>query len=180
MKTTMQTETVTCGGCGAPLSIPDNVEYVACRFCQAQLHVQRNQSVVFTEVLQSLQKQTERLADNTDVLRLQNEIAMLDREWDQKSSELMIRGKHGRVSVPDKTSAVVGGIFLTLFGLFWTVMAGAMFPPMALFGILFIIFGVISCVKVHTNAERFETLQATHQHQRNELLNRLRQAEPRD
>lgn len=171
----MQTETVTCGGCGAPLSIPGNVEYVACRFCQAQLHVQRNQSVVFTEVLQSLQKQTERLAETTEVLRLQNEIALLDREWEQKTADLMVRGKHGRVSVPDKSSAIIGGVFLTLFGLFWTIMAGAMFPPMALFGILFIVFGVMNCVKIHTNAERYESLQTTHERQRRELRERLRE-----
>lgn len=169
----MQTETVTCGGCGAPLSIPGNVEYVVCRFCQAQLHVQRHQSVVFTEVLQSLQQQTERLAETTEVLRLQNEIALLDRDWDQQSAELMVRGKHGRVSVPDKSSAIVGGVFLTLFGLFWTVMAGAMFPPMALFGILFIIFGVMNCMKLHSNADRYEALQAAHHRQREDLLRRL-------
>lgn len=171
----MPTETVTCSACGAPLSIPDNAEYVACRYCQAQLHVQRSQSVVFTEVLQSLQKQTERLADNTEVLRLQNEIAMLDREWEQKTADLMVRGKHGRVSVPDKTSAIVGGVFLTLFGLFWTVMAGAIFPPMALFGILFIIFGVMNCMRIHSNAERYELLQASHDRKRRDLKSRLRE-----
>lgn len=169
----MPTETVTCGGCGAPLTIPENVEYVACRYCQAQLHVQRNQSVVFTEVLQSLQQQTERLVDNTDILRIQNEIALLDREWEQQTAGLMVRGKHGRVSVPDKNSAVFGGIFLTVFGLFWTCLAGAMFPPIALFGILFIVFGLVNVRKQHDNAERYSQLQAAHEIKRNKLRRQL-------
>lgn len=170
----MQTETVTCGGCGAPLAIPENVEYVACRFCQAQLHVQRNQSVVFTEVLQSLQQQTERLADNTEILRLQNEIALLDREWDQRTAELMVHGKNGRVSVPDKTSAVVGGAFIAVFGLGWTCFAGAMFPPMALFGILFVVLGLFNVFKQYNNAERFAQLQSAHQLQRHRLREQLK------
>jgi hypothetical protein len=151
------------------------VEYVACRYCQAQLHVQRNQSVVFTEVLQSLQQQTERLADNTEILRLQNEIALLDREWEQQSAELMVHGKHGRVSTPDKNSAVVGGMFITIFGLFWTCIAGAMFPPMALFGILFIVMGLINVRKQHDNAERYTQLKASHQIKRDRLREQLDQ-----
>ena len=169
----MQTETVTCGGCGAPLTIPENVEYVACRFCQAQLHVQRNQSVVFTEVLQSLRQQTERLADNTEILRLQNEIALLDRDWEQKTAELMVHGKHGRVSVPDKTSAVLGGTVIAIFGLVWTCIAGAMFPPMALFGILFIAMGLWNARQQHDNAERYQQLKASHQIQRDRLRDQL-------
>ncbi len=171
----MQTETVSCGGCGAPLTIPENVEYVACRFCQAQLHVQRNQSVVFTEVMKSLQQQTERLADNTDILRIQNEIALLDREWEQQSAALMVRGKHGSVSVPDKSSAVLGGIFIALFGLFWTCLAGAMFPPMALFGILFIAIGLLNARKHHENANRCDQLNQIHQQKRDDLRNQLDQ-----
>lgn len=169
----MQTETVTCGGCGAPLTIPENVEYVACRFCQAQLHVQRNQSVVFTEVLQSLQQQTERLADNTEILRLQNEIALLDRDWEQKTAELMVHGKHGRVSVPDKTSAVLGGTVIAIFGFIWTCIAGVMFPPMALFGILFVAMGLWNARQQHDNAERYQQLKASHQIQRDRLRDQL-------
>ncbi|HET6425050.1 MAG TPA: hypothetical protein VFG20_15290 [Planctomycetaceae bacterium] len=169
----MQAETVICSACGAPLTIPETVEYVACRYCQAQLHVQRNQSVVFTEVLQSLQKQTERIADTTDVLRIQNEIALLDREWEQQSAGLMVHGKHGRVSVPDKTSAVVGGTVITLFGLFWTAMAGLMFPPMALFGLLFISLGLWNTFKVHNDAGRYTQLRTLHDQKRQALRDQL-------
>lgn len=169
----MQTETVTCGGCGAPLTIPENVEYVSCKFCHAQLHVQRNQSVVFTEVMKSLQQQTERLADNTEVLRIQNEIALLDREWEQQSAGLMVHGKHGSVSVPDKTSTVLVGIFVVAFGLMWTCIAGVMFPPFALFGILFVAIAMWNIIKQHNNAGRYAELQAAHEIKRNKLRRQL-------
>ena len=38
-------------------------------------------------------------------------------------------------------AAMLTGIFVVCFGIFWTVMAGSMFPPMAIFGILFTAIG---------------------------------------
>jgi hypothetical protein len=170
----MELERIACGSCGAALDVPEVVQYITCRHCGSALHVQRTDSVAFTEVLQTLQEQSARIAENTDVLRLQNEITLLDQDWERRSADLMIHGKEGRISTPDKTSAVIGGVFITGFGLLWTAFAGAMFPPMALFGLLFVCAGIWTSISAYHKAEQYETLRAEHDRKRSELLARLR------
>jgi len=65
----------------------------------------------------------------------------------------MVMGKHGVRQLPSRAGSVVGGLFVTGFGIFWIMMAGSatrmssnshgvgsMFP---LFGILFVAFGIV-------------------------------------
>lgn len=176
----MDLERVTCGSCGASLDVPESADYVNCRHCGSSLHVQRTDSVVFTEVVNTLKQHSERLAENTEMLRLQNELELLDQEWQNESAGLMVRDKHGRESIPGKSSSIVGGIIILVFGLFWTIMAGAIFPPMALFGIIFILFGLFANARAYTMAGRFENLQHLHDEKRLELLSRLRSLRRRD
>ena len=173
-------ETVTCGGCGAPLSIPDNVEYVACRFCQAQLHVQRNQSVVFTEVLQSLQKQTERLANNTEILRLQQNIEFLDKEWKDESAEFTTPDSHGCMVFPDRESVAIEGKIMVAAAVIGTIAVFFFQPLLSLIGLLCVVAAVGNAKLRQEKVARFEVKQAAYQQKRNDLLDRLRQAEPRD
>jgi hypothetical protein len=173
----MDLDRIACGNCGANLDVPDGVQFVTCRHCGSSLKVQRSNDVAFTEVLQSLKEHSARIADNTDALRLQNEIALLDQEWEQRSADLMLRGKHGRVSSPDKASAVVGGVVITIFGLVWTAIAGMMFPPMAILGLLFVAFGLWNSVTAFDKAGRYQALQAEHDHKREDLLSRLQSLE---
>lgn len=176
----MDLERVTCGSCGASLDVPESADYVNCRHCGSSLHVQRTDSVVFTEVVNTLKQHSERLAENTEMLRLQNELELLDQEWRNESAGLMVRDKHGHESIPGKSTSVVGAIVVVVFGLFWTIMAGAMFPPMALFGILFIGFGLYTSMRTYSMAGRYETLQSAHDEKQQELLSRIRSLRRRD
>ena len=60
-------------------------------------------------------------------------------------------------------AAMLTGIFVVCFGIFWTVMAGSLFPPMAIFGILFTAIAGVNAYntykKVTQNAEK------PHEHQ---------------
>ncbi|MBQ6878139.1 MAG: hypothetical protein IJO22_07050 [Oscillospiraceae bacterium] len=60
-------------------------------------------------------------------------------------------------------AAMLTGIFVVCFGIFWTIMAGSIFPPMAIFGILFTAIGAVNAYntykKVTKNAEK------PHEHQ---------------
>lgn len=174
----MELQKLVCGGCGAGLDVPASVEYVNCRHCGSALHVRRTESVVFTEVLESLKQQSDRIAENTEMLRIQNEIALLDREWEQEAAGLMIRDKHGRSHTPDSgpMALIVGG-GVVAFGLFWTVLAGMMFPPMALFGLVFIAIAVSSLISHQSKAKRYQELQHEHDLKRDELMSRLRSME---
>ena len=57
--------------------------------------------------------------------------------------------KRGRA--PSFTAGIIG-IITVLFGLIWTFLVGSIFPPMALFGILFIIIGIWNTVYNFKNA----------------------------
>ena len=46
----------------------------------------------------------------------------------------------------------IAGIFAIAFGIFWTIMAGRMFFPMAIFGLFFIAIAVINTVRSFKNA----------------------------
>ena len=60
-------------------------------------------------------------------------------------------------------SAMLIGIFVVCFGIFWTVMAGSMFPPMAIFGILFTAIGAVNTYNMYKAAK--ENSEKSHEHQ---------------
>ena len=60
-------------------------------------------------------------------------------------------------------SAMLIGIFVVCFGIFWTVMAGSMFPPMAIFGILFTAIGAVNTYNMYKAAK--ENSEKPHEHQ---------------
>ncbi len=74
----MNLQSVSCGNCGASLNLPAGVGFVTCRHCGSALKVQHTESVAFTEVLETLKEQSSRIAQNTEALQIQNEIALLD------------------------------------------------------------------------------------------------------
>ena len=170
----MDLEPIVCGSCGAALTIPADVQFVNCRHCSTALKVQRNESVTFTEVMNTIREQSSRIEENTEVLRIQGEIALLDREWEERTAELMIQDKHGRSSIPDKTSSVVMGVFLTLFGTFWTAVAMWIFPPFAIIGVAMMGVWVWVSMSSYRKAEQYERLKAEHETRREVLMNRLR------
>ncbi len=169
----MDLEPIVCGSCGAALTIPDGVRFVNCRHCGTPLRVQRTESVTFTEVLKSIQDQSSRIAENTEVLRIQGEIALLDREWEERTTELMVRDRHGRRSIPGKTSSVIIGVVLTLFGTVWAIVAWAMFPPLAYFSVVVIGIWVWASMSSYGKAEQYEHLKEEHERRRSDLLNRI-------
>lgn len=154
----MSVNTVCCNGCGAPLKLPDGANYVTCQFCNASLHVQRNDSVVFTELVDSLKKTTDDIANSTSVLALQNQLILLQQEWDRKSSSLMIRGKDGHAVEPNALGLSIGAFIGIPFILLWICVAGVMFPPMAAFGVVMLILIVWQTCSGLTKANQFTAL----------------------
>ena len=69
----------------------------------------------------------------------------------------MHTNNHNKEPQSPLASALVG-IFVVCFGIFWTIMAGSMFPPMAIFGILFTAIGAVNTYNVYKTAkEKGET-----------------------
>jgi hypothetical protein len=175
----MDLERIACGNCGAALDVPDGVQFVTCRHCGSSLKVARTNDIAFTEVLETLKEQSARIADNTDVIRLQNEIALLDQEWEQRSASLMVHGQHGRVSTPDKSTAMAMGITGIIGAGIWTAIAAATFPLMILFGIVVGGIMLLGSYAGYEKACRYESLKAKHDQKRRSLLSRLRSLEGR-
>ena len=70
---------------------------------------------------------------------------------------------HRRSEPQSPLAAMLIGIFVVCFGIFWTIMAGSMFPPMAIFGILFTAIGAVNAYNIYKNIK--ENAEKPHEHQ---------------
>ncbi len=162
---------VSCQNCGASLDIPDNARFVTCQFCNTRLAVQHTGSAIFTELLGELSEKTTRMAANLEVIRVQNEIEKLDREWSAEKDSHMIRGKHGRVKEPDAAVSVFGGIFLLLIGA--SACLSAPQTPFLAIGFLVVIGGVYQIISGPIKAEAYRKAREAYESERRILESRL-------
>lgn len=183
----MKLYSLSCQHCGAPLEVPAKVKQLTCQFCGTRLKVQQTGSAVYTEALGEISETTNRIADNTDFIRLQNELERIDREWALEKERFMVRGKDGRLSVPSRGASLVGGIFIVGFGIFWTVMAtgiagvatagfgraGAVAGIFPCFGLLFIGFGLFVCIHNYSKAGDFELRQRQYHQRRQRIVDEM-------
>jgi len=174
----MALESVACNNCGAPLQVPEEANYVTCVHCSTQLSVKRTGNARFTEAIDDLREQVEKLTR-------QNELEALDREWALERESFMVSGKHGRRRLPTKTGSLIGGIVITVFGLFWTSMAagitgtasnfggggiGGAFACFPLFGLLFVAAGIAISIYAYRKAHDYEQAHRRYQQRRREIL----------
>jgi DNA-directed RNA polymerase subunit RPC12/RpoP len=113
----METLSVRCNHCGAPLQVASNTRFVTCQFCGSSLEVKRTESSIFTEEVAKIAENTGRMAESLNVIALQNEIEKLDREVGLShvsSSNTKGRGLAG---------GVLGGAFGILFAVVCFLMA---------------------------------------------------------
>lgn len=168
---------LTCNHCGAPLEVPEGTRFLTCSYCSSRLQVEHKGNAWYTSVLERIEKQTEAVADDLETIKLQNELERIDREWVMEKDQYMIRGKHGTLREPTSGPAgILIGIFVICFGLFWTVMAAAIFPPMALFGLIFIGFAIANIATSKRKAKAYDAARARYDARRRELLRELREA----
>ncbi len=167
----MQTESINCNSCGAPLSVPTSANYVTCTHCGTQLAVRRNQTVAYTETLARIEQKTDRIAEQVEQLSHESELEKLDRQWDRRQAELLVTDKNGRTSVPSAAGALVGGGIAAVFGLFWTISAASMGAPVffPLFGVLFIGMAIYIAVSGCAKAAEYSNALAAYQRRRQAL-----------
>ncbi len=170
-------ESLLCNGCGAPLEVPESANFVKCNHCQTQLAVRRNESSTFTESIDKLNATTESLAEQVTRLTRQQELAVLDREWEIERANYMITNNEtGRSSVPTEGGAMIGGIVATVFGVLWMLFAigitsggpsgASLFP---LFGLLFIGVGIYSAINAGNKAHDYKRALARYKSKRAKL-----------
>lgn len=172
----MTTESVRCNHCGAPLEVADSTRFVTCSFCDCQLEVKRTDSSIFTEEVERIARATDRMADSLEVIKLQNEIEQLDREWDGTRSgyETSRRGKGPQ----SRTGAAVGLLFAVFFAIVCFAMAGLAGNSGApgIFSLVPVgmgFFALIAAILGMANSAKFATGRNNYQNRRDELVRRL-------
>ena len=166
----MRLESVTCNHCGAPLQVPEGTKYVTCLHCDRQLTVIESGGARFTQVVEELHAQVARLTR-------QNEAEALDRAWEREKEQYLETDKDGFKRIPTKSDSVVGGVIIAAFGTAWTIfacgIAGGEFGGLGwlipLFGIGFVVIGLIRAVSNYQNAERYEQAHREYQERRREV-----------
>ena len=174
----MKITKVCCQGCGADLQVDETVRYVTCNYCHARLEVVHDPSVTHTRLMEKLEKNTERMAENLRVIELQNDLARMDREWEQRRESFMVTGKHGHRSLPSTAGSTIGGVVAVVFGIIWMGAAGSMGAPLpfVLFGVVFVGFAIFNAVRGFSKASAHDSAEAYHQSRRAELMRRIEAA----
>lgn len=171
----METLSVRCNHCGAPLQVSDATRFVTCQFCHSSLEVKRTESSIFTEEVARIAENTGKMAESLEVIALQNEIEKLDREWGIEQMNSMVPSRTG----PRPPGNPWFGLAFTVFfaagcfsmaslasservpGIFIFVPAG-----MGLFALFAGISGVLK-------GETRKAAQTSYQHRRSELEHQL-------
>jgi hypothetical protein len=173
----MRLVSLNCNQCGAPLEVPETIQFVTCVYCSARLSIQRSGSVIYSEALDKIEKRTERISEDLETIKLQNELESLDRQWMLDRDRYQVKGQDGHFSVPGRAGIIVGMVLAAGFGVFWTVTAVSMGAPghFPLFGIVFVIMAIVGGIAGLNKAESYQRNRKSYEGQRKLLLQKLRE-----
>jgi hypothetical protein len=181
----METLSVRCNHCGAPLTVSESTRFVTCQFCQSNLEVKRTDSSIFTEEVAKIAENTGRMAESLEVIELQNEIERVDREWSQTEASYMVRGKHGSHRPSSSVFGIAFAIFFACvcFGMafFMSNVAGS-FPGGGGFSMIGLvpagmgIFAIVAALNNMSKGAELEEKEKIHQSRRAVLVAKLKRA----
>lgn len=165
----METVSVRCNHCGAPLQVAEATRFVTCQFCHSSLEVKRTESALFTEEVAKIAEHTGKMAQSLEVIQLQNEIERLDREHAARDSASASNGSGA--------AGVIVLVLAILFGGFFAVTSARHGAPwiFPLFGGGFALLGIIRLAAVCTGNARGsgDKAAAAYDQRRGELARRL-------
>jgi hypothetical protein len=169
----MDTISIRCNSCGAPLEAGAQARYITCKFCNSQLEIKRTASSVFTEEISKIARTTERMAENLEAIKLQNEIEMLDRESAAAAmSQVAQKGGGGKS----------GGVLALGFCIFFAIVCFGMASGVGghgapgMFTLIPVgmgILGLIIGITVFNQSRKVAEQQNTLQQRRDELARKL-------
>jgi len=174
----METLSVRCNHCGAPLTVSESTRFVTCQFCQSNLEVKRTDSSIFTEEVAKIAENTGRMAESLEVIELQNEIERVDREWSQTEAGYTVHGKNGPQRPSSSLFGLAFAIFFACVCFGMSVFASQMLGPgiFALVPAGMGIFALVAAVMNMTKGEELEQAQERHRARRAELVAKLQRA----
>jgi hypothetical protein len=170
----MSIENVACTRCGALMEIEPSVHLVTCRACGTTLAIHRNDSSAWTEptATDEVAARLDAVEAAADQLAVRSELDALDRQWERDRQQHMILLHSGVRKVPDKTTSILIGVAIGVFGVAWmAITAGLSWIP--LLGLLFIAFGVGVAIWAYRKAVMYQQGQERYQARRAELEKKL-------
>lgn len=172
----METVSVRCNHCGAPLEVDAETRFVTCQFCHSSLEVKRTGTSLFTQEIEKIARNTEHMAGSLEVIELQNEIERLDREW--MAGNPVSFDKNGRPLAEPSTG---GAIFQMAFTVFFAIVCLGMAGSMASFGgggfaivpVCMAIFAIVASIMGMSKAGGHQKRKEAYLQQREEMVARL-------
>tara|TARA_R110002126_G_scaffold12416_10_gene54028 strand:- start:3541 stop:4062 length:522 start_codon:yes stop_codon:yes gene_type:complete len=161
-----------CNQCGAPLEVPDRANFVTCNFCSTRLSIQKTDKVVFTEAIGEIQERTRDIASDVAFLRMQSQLAELDRQWVIRRDSFMTPDADGQMRLVGKKTAIAAGIVAVVmgFGLSFAIATSSESPGFALIPPVFTLFVLFTAKMTYRRADRFENEQLDYRRARQALL----------
>lgn len=169
--------TSTCDNCETEIKTKSRVKYITCPICKHPLTVHHEGGRPRTEIIG--QRKTSSRSDNNfqQLLRVENEIARLDREWTIEREKYRMHGRHTS-NLPNQTTGV-GTIFAMIvgvgFALFWIGKVSEIENPGAFqaFGIVFIIAVVVSAISRLNKSSNYGEAEQQYKETRQKLTQKL-------
>lgn len=164
----MRVESVSCNNCGAPLEVEAGTTSVTCGHCGSRLAVKRTGSSLYTELLEKIDQKTDAMARQLAELRHHAELERIDREWEQERQGFLTTDKRGNTHEPTTAGAILMGVILIGFGLFFAVTSGGIGAPFIfpLVGLGFAGFGVFMLVAGPAKAREYQRAQEAYRRRR--------------
>jgi hypothetical protein len=159
---------LSCGKCGAPLSVPERTQFLTCTFCGSRLEVHREGGAAYTAVL-------EKLADDLETVRLQNELERVDREYETALQDITTDQNGKKLAATPKGVFLGTGLFVVFFAVVWIAATIAMDAPFffPLMGVGFVVFALVILRYGSQAHDRARALRAEHEQRRADLVARL-------
>ena len=177
---------VQCNQCGASLRVSETTRFVTCEHCGSQLSVERTETAIFTEAIKAIDQKTTQIAADLEVMRLQKQIEILDREWESKRTALLAGVSVGSSGEPSGLRAKVWeilfmtvGVVTVVFGLAVEGLCISVFLglPSIFLGLLSIIVGLLIKRWDSNMAAKFQSQRSRYVKDRQCLVGQLRAAE---
>jgi hypothetical protein len=172
----MKTIAISCNHCGAGLNPPDDARFITCSFCGTRLQVCHEGNAYFSRVMEAIAQDTAKMSGDLDVIKIQNEIERLDREWALEREKYVIRNQDGTT-----TGGRVEGGFAALVIMIIVMGALAMsvilfsgkMPILGIAPLVGMFFIVMQVYEAHQKGSLLEKAQARYNERRVLLLRKL-------
>ena len=173
----MKITKVCCQGCGADLDIDETIRFVTCNYCHSRLEVIHDETITHTKRLEQVERKTDDMAKQLNVIQLQNDIEHLDREWGKFRESALSRDDQGNFQEPSTAVAIIGGVVGIIAGIVFIILSIANASPIIAFpSLAFIGLAIFGMARGRMKAEEYRIQRYRYETARKSIFHRLEAA----